>query len=954
MSRTRLPFEKSCPLFLRTRPSALLVCAFAGMLVGCFAGGGGHHNGTGPANQRIDLTSDVTVDSQPGGPNLTFSDGVNATLHFTVSNSGDKPSDQTITVTVGLPAGLTYVSFASVAPNAWTCAASGQNVTCTSSASFSVPALATGPNAVPAFTIQVSVANDASGNEQLPITITTPDGSPATNSGAKGVNFIQAKPNISSLNPTSGTGGTTVTISGSSFGSSQGASTVTFNGVKATNISSGNWSATSIVANVPAGTPQGPGPVLVTVNGVASNSMTFTVTGPQITSLNPSSGPVGTQVVISGSSFGASQGTSTVTFNGVPASNSTWSDTSITAAVPAGATTGNVVVTVAGIPSNAVSFTVTGVQPQINSVSPNSGPVGTTVTIAGSNFGASQGTSTISFNGTDATRITGWNATTVVADVPSGAASGNVVVTVGGIASTSSVATQFTVTPSVCANGGNAASLLAGDYAFRAQGVVSSSAPGIFRALAGRFHADGINTISNGLVEYNDDFTGPTGTINSFTGCFVLNTPNNASGVALGTMTMVNGSTAFTFGIAVRTNGNGNLLDLTADSPQSGGFEKQCPNAPGGTCSAFSSSSVSGGYVFGFDGVTANGVTANASTVGRFGASSGNLSGAVIDISTFGGVVALNDAFTGSYNVTDTTNGRAEITANVTYNNGTASGTAETLHFACYLAAVNNAGVATAQYCIGLDLDTATLPVLGGRIFSQNTPAGGWTTANAAPASKASVIWSTGINGGGNARVAIGQLTYNTSTNPATVTINQDLNNGGAYTLQQVVENISVASNGQLQASISGSLAAVCYMLDPGKAECVNEANNAALDYVVPQEAAPAGGFTTANFQNSYALGTLDPVTWGNSGIDGVLTSTAAGGSLDGSLNMNSNASGISTPSLAGTYAIASGTDATIGRVTITETSPASDTVYLYIIDAGTAVAISSTSMEPVVLNLKN
>src|SRR6266849_3316240 len=37
---------------------------------------------------------------------------------------------------------------------------------------------------------------------------------------------------------------------------------------------------------------------------------------PSITSLNPISGPVGTSVTIAGASFGASQGTSTVTFNG--------------------------------------------------------------------------------------------------------------------------------------------------------------------------------------------------------------------------------------------------------------------------------------------------------------------------------------------------------------------------------------------------------------------------------------------------------------------------------------------------------------------------------------------------------------------------------------------------------------------------------------------------------------
>jgi hypothetical protein len=56
--------------------------------------------------------------------------------------------------------------------------------------------------------------------------------------------------------------------------------------------------------------------------------------------------------------FGASQGTSTVTFNGTPAIPTSWSDTTIKTAVPAGAATGNVVVTVGGLTSNGVVYTV--------------------------------------------------------------------------------------------------------------------------------------------------------------------------------------------------------------------------------------------------------------------------------------------------------------------------------------------------------------------------------------------------------------------------------------------------------------------------------------------------------------------------------------------------------------------------------------------------------------------
>src|SRR5438477_6347030 len=117
-------------------------------------------------------------------------------------------------------------------------------------------------------------------------------------------------------------------------------------------------------------------------------------------SLNPTSGVLGTSVTITGANFGASRGTSTVTFNGIGATPTSWSATSIVAPVPNGATTANVVVTVGGVASNGVSFTVTTPGPSITGLNPTSGLVGASVTITGASFGATQGTSTVTFNGT--------------------------------------------------------------------------------------------------------------------------------------------------------------------------------------------------------------------------------------------------------------------------------------------------------------------------------------------------------------------------------------------------------------------------------------------------------------------------------------------------------------------------------------------------------------------------
>ena len=81
---------------------------------------------------------------------------------------------------------------------------------------------------------------------------------------------------------------------------------------------------------------------------------------PTLTSLSPPSGAVGTAVTITGANFGATKGTSTVTFNGTLATPTRWTATSVVVPVPAGATSGNVVVTVGGVASNPSAFTVTG------------------------------------------------------------------------------------------------------------------------------------------------------------------------------------------------------------------------------------------------------------------------------------------------------------------------------------------------------------------------------------------------------------------------------------------------------------------------------------------------------------------------------------------------------------------------------------------------------------------
>lgn len=82
---------------------------------------------------------------------------------------------------------------------------------------------------------------------------------------------------------------------------------------------------------------------------------------PAITSVSATTASVGTQVVISGSGFGASQGSSVVLLNDTAVTINSWSATSITVTIPAGATSGYLAVSVAPSmnDSNPVDFTVT-------------------------------------------------------------------------------------------------------------------------------------------------------------------------------------------------------------------------------------------------------------------------------------------------------------------------------------------------------------------------------------------------------------------------------------------------------------------------------------------------------------------------------------------------------------------------------------------------------------------
>lgn len=227
---------------------------------------------------------------------------------------------------------------------------------------------------------------------------------------------------ISSISPTTGDPGTWVTISGSGFGASKGASVLIYGSVSGAgnNISlpvdDGNWTDTVIRVQIPVNATSG-GQFWVVVNGVQSNTSTgFSMTAPTITGIYPATAAAGAEVTVVGSHFGDTMGSSYVSFNGNHASVISWSGSAIRCYVPAisGSTQVAVIVYVGGTSiSNTFSFNVTA--PTINSVSPSADNIGALISISGSGFGVTQGS--VRIGGYSCT-IVSWNETFISFRVP--------------------------------------------------------------------------------------------------------------------------------------------------------------------------------------------------------------------------------------------------------------------------------------------------------------------------------------------------------------------------------------------------------------------------------------------------------------------------------------------------------------------------------------------------------
>ncbi|QRO02119.1 IPT/TIG domain-containing protein [Archangium violaceum] len=226
-----------------------------------------------------------------------------------------------------------------------------------------------------------------------------------------------AVPTLTSFSPASAGKDKRVTLTGTGF---TGATAVSFNGTDVSSVYV--ESDTSLYVYVPTGATTGRLRVYNS-QGVGSSSSDFTVLpAPRITGFSPTSGPVGTVVTLNGSGF---TGATDVRLGNTTLTVTPKSDTQLTVTVRTGTLSGTFRVDAPGGQATSdSSFSVqSGGSPTLSSFSPNSGWVGTSVTLDGANF---TGTTEVSFNGTPATNFSLSGDSRLYVNVPSGATSGSI------------------------------------------------------------------------------------------------------------------------------------------------------------------------------------------------------------------------------------------------------------------------------------------------------------------------------------------------------------------------------------------------------------------------------------------------------------------------------------------------------------------------------------------------
>ncbi|MDE1879917.1 MAG: PKD domain-containing protein [Euryarchaeota archaeon] len=338
-----------------------------------------------------------------------------------------------------------------------------------------------------------------SGTAPGPYTFTATDGS-----GNTGTTIFTVTPTLSDA-PTSGPVGTSITFTGSNFAASSTV-VVTWSGGTACSGTSSANGAFSCTFSVPSGTVGGP--YTFTGKDGSGNTATATFTVVGSLAISPPSGPTGSVLLLTGAGFGASDAyTVTWTYGtvctGTTGVTGAFSCSFTVPATPAGSYTFS-----ASDLSGATGSATFTVVPAL-SVSPTSGPVGTSLVFTGTGYAASSPTTVTSSGGTACTATTdttgSFTCSYVLTATPAGATSFT-----GTDGASNSATAVFTVTPSISlapTSGAAGASVAVSGSGFAASSAVTATA----------FGGTACTATTDAFGTFSCSFTVPSTPVGSYT-----------------------------------------------------------------------------------------------------------------------------------------------------------------------------------------------------------------------------------------------------------------------------------------------------------------------------------------------------------------------------------------------------------------------------------------------------
>ena len=222
-----------------------------------------------------------------------------------------------------------------------------------------------------------------------------------------------------------------VTVNGTNFGSRRGSSSVTIGSSTISSSSFTTWTSTRIRFSIPHNTRSAD--LKVRTSEGTSNTVPLELPSPYLRQVSPNSVRPGDRLTLSGSYFNHQRGNGYVLFhpNVRPSSSDyvSWGDRRIIVKVPSRAQSGNVkVVTLNGSSGTRRIEVEKVVEPQITSVTPSRVRYNQGVTIRGTGFGATRGTSKVIFylgQNLGSSQYVSWSDTRIQVRVPTGSRTGN-------------------------------------------------------------------------------------------------------------------------------------------------------------------------------------------------------------------------------------------------------------------------------------------------------------------------------------------------------------------------------------------------------------------------------------------------------------------------------------------------------------------------------------------------